>query len=67
MCRFAGETESYKAVAQAVRRIATAGKNKAEAREGHAGERTSVHSSLTSKTHVLAVVAGGSAMMLTLR
>ena len=67
MCRFAGETESYKAVSQAIRRIATAVRNKAEAREGHAGERTSVRSSLRSKTYVLAVAVGGFAMILTLR
>ncbi len=67
MCRFAGETESYKAVSQAIRRIATAARNKAEAREDHAGERTSVRSSLRSKTYVLAVAVDGFAMILTLR
>lgn len=50
MCRFAGETDSYKAVSQAIRRIATAVKDKAEAREEHADERSTVRSSLRSKT-----------------
>jgi hypothetical protein len=50
MCRFAGETDSYKAVSQAIRRIATAVKDEAEAREEHADERSTVRSSLRSKT-----------------
>lgn len=56
MCRFAGETESYKAVSQAIRRIATAVKDKVGTAEKHADERSSVHSSLRSETQNLAVL-----------
>jgi hypothetical protein len=67
MCRFADETESYRAVSQAIRRIATAIKDKGKAGEEHSDERSSVHSSVRSKTWNPAVTAAGSIMILTLR
>ncbi len=58
MCRFAGETDSYRAVSQAIRRIATTVKTKVEAREKHAGELMSLNSSLRSKTCLPATRTG---------
>jgi hypothetical protein len=51
MCRFSGETDSYKSVSQAIRRIAlsVSKDKKPEARKEPTDERSSLHSSQRGK------------------